>query len=91
MKKFDVVAVLWDDHIAFERSTLLKSPDMALIPTLTVGFLFKETKEVVLIVSNLERYPDRDEANYLVILKSCIKGMKKYGSIELKKIRYRSD
>jgi len=91
MKKYDVVAILWDDHVAFDRSALVKHPDTVLIPTLTVGLLFKETKNVIIVVSNIERYHDRDDANYIVILKGCVRGIKKYGKIKVRKVRYRGD
>ena len=91
MKEYDIVAVLWDDHISFERSTLIKKPESVITPTLTVGFLFKETKEALVIVSQVERYDHRDDANFIVILKGCVKGIKKYGKIKLRKIRCRED
>jgi hypothetical protein len=91
MKEYDIVAVIWDDHIAFERSGLVKDPNSVLTPTLTIGFLFKETKNALVVVSNIERYHDRDDANYLVILKGCVQGIKKYGKIKVRKIRCRGD
>jgi hypothetical protein len=91
MQKYDVVAVIWDDHIAFERCTLIENPAKVLTPTLTIGFLFKETKDALIVVSNIERYHERDDANYIVILKGCIRGIKRYGKIKIKKIRCRGD
>ena len=91
MKEYDVVAVLWDDHISFERATLIKNPKSVLNLTLTVGFLFKETKDAIIVVSQLEKYEHRDDANFIVILKGCVKGIKRYGKIELRKIRCRED
>ena len=91
MKEYDVVAVIWDDHISFERSALVKNPNSVLTPTVTVGFLFKETKNTFVVVSNIERYAGRDDANYVVILKGCVQGIKRYGKIKLKGIRCRGD
>lgn len=91
MKSFDIVTVLWDDHIAFERSTVIKNPSNALTPTLTIGLLWKETKDSVVIISNIERYHDRDDANYIIILKGCIKGIKRYGKIKINKLRTKND
>jgi hypothetical protein len=91
MKKYEIVTVIWDDHISFDRSTLVKNPDTVLTPSMTIGFLFKETKDAIIIVSNLERYQERDDANYLVILKGCIRGIKRYGKIKINKIRCRGD
>jgi hypothetical protein len=91
MKEYDIVAVLWDDHIAFERSPLIKKASKIITPTLTVGFLFKETKHSLIIVSNLEKYKDRDEANFIVVLKGGVRGIKRYGKIKLRKIRCRED
>lgn len=91
MKEYDIVAVLWDDHISFDRSTLIRNPRTVITPTLTIGFLYKETKDALIIVSNVERYSERDDVNYLVILKGCVQGIKRYGKIKLKKIRHRGD
>jgi hypothetical protein len=91
MKKFDIVTVLWDDHIAFERSSIIKNPADALTPTLTLGLLWKETKGYVVIISNVERYRDRDDANYIIILKGCIRGIRRYGKLKVGKLRTKSD
>lgn len=91
MKEYDIVAVIWDDHISFDRSTLVDKPNSVLTPTLTVGFLFKETKNALIVVSNLERYKERDDTNFIVILKGCVRGTKRYGKIKIKKIRCRGD
>ena len=83
MKDYKVVAVLWDDHIAFDRVPLPRDPDDAMTPTLTIGFIHKQTKKTLTLVSDLERYEDRDEASYVVILRSCIRSIKEYGAIQL--------
>jgi hypothetical protein len=84
VRDYKVIAVLWDDHITFGRTELLKNPDKSLKPTLTIGFLYNQTKKTMTVVSDLERYSDRDEASYTVILKSCVRSVKEYGDISLK-------
>lgn len=83
MKEYKVVAVLWDDHISFDRTTLIRNPDDVLKPTLTIGFIYKQTKKTITVVSDLESYSDRNDASYIVILKSAIRSIKEYGTIEL--------
>jgi hypothetical protein len=89
MNEYEIIAVLWQDHIQVTRSVLPKNPDKIVEkPTLSIGILMKETKKSILLVSDIERYEDRDEANYLIILKSSIVSMKGYGKVNLKKIRF---
>lgn len=86
-KKYKVVAVLWDDHEFFTRTQMVKNPDEEILPTLTVGILYKETKKSLVIVSFLERYPQGDDATYWVILKGTIVSVKEFGEIEIAKIK----
>ena len=86
MKEYKVVAVLWDDHITFQRTALLKHPDEIIKPTLTIGFIYKSTKKTLTIVSDLERYLDHTDASYMIILKATIRSIKEYGTIELESI-----
>jgi len=83
VKEYKVITVLWDDHIAFDRSPLTKNPDEALKPTLTIGFIYKQTKKTLTVVSDLESYVDRKDASYVVILRSAIRSIKEYGTIKL--------
>lgn len=84
MKKYDVVVVLWEDHIRATRSPIPDNPDEVFDrPMMSVGILLKETEKSVLLVSDLERYSDRDDATYMVILKNTILAMQRYGNIEL--------
>lgn len=86
MKEYKVVAVLWDDHITFQRTVLLKHPDEVIKPTLTIGFIYKDTKKTLTVVSDLERYSDHTDASYMIILKSTIRSIKEYGKIQLDSI-----
>lgn len=87
MTKYDIVAVLWEDHIAVQGE-LPKDPDILTeTPTLTVGFLYKETDKSLTVVHSVEPYSGRDEANYTVILKGTVVGIKRYGKIKLRKLR----
>lgn len=83
MKEYKVVAVLWDDHIAFDRAPLTRNPDEVLKPTLTIGFIYKQTKKTLTVVSDVESYTDRKDASYVVILRQAIRSIKEYGTIKL--------
>lgn len=87
MVKYDIVAVLWEDHIQFSRTSIIRKPDESIIPSLSVGILIKETPKTLTIVSNIERYQDHDDADYIIVLKSTVLSVKKYGEIELIKFR----
>lgn len=87
-KNYEVVAVFWEDHIHFDRSPIVKKPSDAFkAPTLTVGILFREDDKALTVLSDIERYDDRDEATYTVILKSTVVAIKSFGKIKLKSLR----
>lgn len=87
-KEYEVVAVFWEDHIHFDRSPIIENPSKAFkTPTLTVGILFKEDSKAIIILSDIERYEDRDEATYTVILKGTVVAIKSFGKIKLKSLR----
>jgi hypothetical protein len=82
--KYPVVAVLWDDHLQVTRGDIPKNPDkLVLKPTLSVGILVKETEKCYLIVSDVEKYGDYDSGNYMIIFKSTVTGIKRFGEIKL--------
>jgi hypothetical protein len=91
-KDYPLVAILWEDHTQFRSEHIgsLKE-DRNLItlikPSLSIGFIFKETAKMIILVSTLERYDDRDEADFIVILKGCIVSIKEYGTIALAKLK----
>jgi hypothetical protein len=88
--EFEVVVVLWEDHIRTDRSSIPSNPDeLFQRPTLSIGVLLKETPKSILVVSDIERYDDRDEGTYMVILKNSILGIKKYGTIQIENLRFR--
>lgn len=55
---------------------------------MTVGALIKKTKKYFVIAYNIERYDDRDDFDFIIILRSCILGQKEYGTIELHSLRF---
>jgi hypothetical protein len=89
-KQYKIVAVLWEDHIQVTRSEIPKNPhDVLNKPSLSFGVLAKETDKCVMLISDIERYPDHDDGNYIIIFKSTIVGIKEYGEIPLR-IRFTS-
>lgn len=87
MKDYQVVVVLWDDHMGVDRDSLPKNPDNLIIPVLSVGIILEETEKVIVLASCIERYAERDDVSYLVILKSTILSTKNFGILKLKKPR----
>lgn len=87
MKKYSVVAVLWDDHMEVSRSALSKNPDEHIRPVLSVGIVLDETDKVLVLGSCIERYAEYDDVSYMIILKATIVSIKEYGKIKLTKPR----
>lgn len=88
MTKYDIVAVLWQDHMSFQQALLPNDPDKVVErPTLSVGFLFKETETTLTVVHQIEPYDDYDESNYTIIFKGTVVGVHRYGKIKLRKLR----
>jgi len=88
MKKYDIVAILWEDHIAFDREPLKKNPESTIIPTLSIGIVIQETEKVVVLANQWERYTNADDFKFLVLLKPAIIERKTYGTIKLRKPRF---
>lgn len=89
MKEYEIVAILWEDHYHTSRSSIPKNPDRIVArPTLTIGVLISETKKTMLVAHDIERYEDRDDSSYTVILKKAVVSRKGYGKISLDKIRF---
>lgn len=86
MRKYKIVIILWEDHTRFTSSRMFPDPDTAIIPTLSIGVLYKETLKSYVLVSDIERYADRDDTTYTIIRKPVV-AVKEYGEIELRKIR----
>jgi hypothetical protein len=82
-----LVAVLWDDHMYVDREAIPKNPDDILVTVLSVGIIYKETDKTLVLVNCIERYEERDDASYTIILKSTIQGIKEYGGIEIEELR----
>jgi hypothetical protein len=87
MAEYKVSAILWQDHYHFNRQSMVKNPEKAISPTLSVGIVYKETKNTITLVSEIERYEEHDDTSFLIILKNSIISSRDYGVIELKKIR----
>lgn len=88
--EYDVVVVLWEDHLSRDGFAIPLDPDELIErPTVSVGLLVRETDKCLVIASDLERYEDRDDATYTVILKNAVVGMKSYGKMELHDLRMR--
>lgn len=87
MKTKSIVAILWEDHVYIDRGIMAEDPDEILTTNLSVGIIYKETKKVIILVNGIERYEDRDDVSYTVILKSTIQGIKEYGEIKIEKLR----
>ncbi len=83
------MSVLWQDHIHVSRQEIpLDINKVITAPTLSIGMLIKKTKDVIIIVSDLERYSDRDDASYTLIYRSSILGIKEYGEITIDNLRF---
>ena len=87
MAEYPVVAILWEDHLEIRRESVPKNADDALIPTLSIGILYRETAKTITLVSDIERYVDRDDTTYLIILKNTVVSVQEYGRIKVKKLR----
>lgn len=81
MTQYDIAAIFWEDHIQVTRSELVEDPDELLDkPMLSIGIIYKETDKTILLLHDIESV---EKATYIVILKSTIVAIKKYGQIEL--------
>jgi UDP-3-O-acyl-N-acetylglucosamine deacetylase len=86
--KYPVVVVLWEDHIHFDRSPIMETPSKAFLkPVLSAGILYKEDKKAIIVISDIERYDEHDEASYTVILKSAIVATRVFGKIKIESLR----
>ena len=87
--QYKIVAILWQDHMSVNRGTLpVNMEDIFLKPTLTIGAIIKKTPKMLVVLSDLERYADRDEGTYMIILRPNIVSIKEYGKIEIENIRF---
>jgi len=85
--KYKVVAVIWKDHLRANRQELKNNIEADLVSTLTFGILVKKTKTVLVVASEVERYSERDDLTYMVIIRKTIEGIKEYGEIEIDNLR----
>ena len=89
MKKYPIVAVIWEDHTSFSREELPSSSniDEYIRPSLSIGLLYKKTDKFIVLVHNLDRYGEQDTSDFIIIFNSAIVGMKEYGKIKLEELR----
>lgn len=85
--KYKVVAVIWNDHLRVDRQEIPNNPDKLIVSTITLGILVKKTKSCVVISSDIERYEERDDSTYTIILKPMIQAIKEFGEIEIENLR----
>lgn len=86
MKEYEIAVILWEDHYHSTMGPLPETID-EITPTLTVGIILEETEKALLIAHDIEKYADRDEVAYSVILKNSIVSREKFGKIPLTKLR----
>lgn len=80
------MSILWEDHQQMTRTKIMADPDETIIPTLSVGILYRSTKKYFILVSDIERYEDRDDASYMIIHKPVL-AKQEYGEIEIDDLR----
>ena len=85
--KYKVVAVIWEDHRKVDRFSLVDDPEQLIFPSITFGILFKKTKRLLVIVSDIEKFEDKDDATYTLIFRSTVSAIKEFGEIELDNLR----
>jgi hypothetical protein len=83
MKEYDIASILWEDHYHVSQGPLPNDPDDFVLPTLSVGIILEETDKTLLLVSDIERYEDREDVSYTIIYKATIIGRKTYGTINI--------
>jgi len=84
---YKVVAVIWTDPRVINRSAIPSDPESLIFPTITFGIIVKRTRKFIILVSDLERYDDRDDATYSILLRANIDAIKEYGEIEIENLR----
>lgn len=87
MRKYKIVAILWEDHTRFTSGPMVSDPDSAIMPTLSVGILYKTTEKSYVLISDIEKYDHRDDATYTIIRKPAVVSQQEYGEIELTPLR----
>lgn len=88
MKNYTIATVLWKDHIGVYGSPMIKNPETETDKlTMSIGIIYKQTKNCVVLVSDIDPHEDIDQCNYTIILKSAIVATQEYGTIALRKLR----
>lgn len=58
-----------------------------LVATMTFGVLIEKNKKYVIVASDIERYEERDDSTYTVILRPTIQAIQEYGEIQIDNLR----
>lgn len=92
-KEYPIVAIIWEDHSSFSKRELPHSNDLSeyIRPSLTIGLLYKKTRKYIVVVHHVDRYSDYDEADFTIIYKSTILGIKEYGKIKIEELHNKGD
>jgi len=86
LKEYDIAVIFWEDHYHATTSSLPQNID-DVTPTLSVGLIIEETDKALVIAHDIEKYDERDDLSYTVILKNAVVGRKVYGSIQIEEPR----
>jgi hypothetical protein len=86
LKEYDIAIIFWEDHYSVVSSTLPENID-DVTPTLSVGLIIEETDKALVLAHDIEKYTERDDLTYTVILKNAVVGKKVYGKIKIEEPR----
>lgn len=86
LKEYDIAIIFWEDHYIATSSSLPEDID-DVTPTLSVGLIIEETDKALVLAHDIEKYNERDDLTYTVILKNAVVGKKIYGQIQLEEPR----
>jgi len=87
MKEYKIVSVIWEDHSTFSGETLPTELESLIQPSITTGLLYKKNKRYLIIAHHIERFDYGDKADYTVILRGSVLGMKEHGVLPIKNLR----
>ena len=87
MKEYKIVSVIWEDHSSFSGQSLPTDLKSLIRPSITMGLLYKKTKRYLVIAYHIERFDYADEADFTVILRDSVLGIKEHGRLQLDNLR----
>lgn len=79
--------VIWEDHTRMDRQPLKGDVENLVVTSMSTGILLKRTKKWLVIASDIERYEDRDDCTYMIILRKAVLGMQEFGEVEINNLR----